>query len=130
MSKTETELFVNFSNMEDEELLAFKVHIEQKYSEICENNIMEYAKLMQDENFDQYSFLGKRKINKMLDKHAKDEEGFEVLMQELLKEIKQRQLEIDDVEMNQEFDKLDSMSDEEFIKYQMEKSEKFKNKKN
>ena len=125
MSK-DNELVVNFSEMEDDELFEFKKYIEEKYDQVCADNVVEYTKLIADENFDQYSFLGKRKVNKMIDRHQNEEDGFLFLMEELLKEIKQRRLVDDDYDLI--IDTAD-LTDEEFIERQMKISDDYKNKK-
>ena len=123
---SEKTLNVDFSEMTNDELIKFKKHIEEGYERLCEQRAKELAELSKDENFDPYSFWGSRKITKITDKYSKDDDGFEFLLEELLKEFEQRQISLLDLELRENIENQELLSDEEYIASEIAKNNKFK----
>lgn len=117
------ELDINLSEMSNEQLIEFKTHLEKGYDKLCEDRAKE-LKQFDTEEFDPFSFLGKKKVDNIVKKYAELDDGYTFLMEELLRELQQRQISLLDVETNN----LEKLSDEDYIYRQIEKSEKFKQK--
>ncbi len=96
---SENELAVNLSDMTNEDLIAFKRYIEKGYEILCGKRAEELAGLSKDDNFDPYSFFGGRKIEKISKKYQEDDDGFAFLLEEVLKELEQRQISLLDLEI-------------------------------
>ena len=118
------ELAVNFSEMTEEELIEFKKFLEERYQQLCNDRAKELADLGSE--FDPYSFQGSRKINKISQKYQEMDDGFRFLMEELLKEMKQRQISLLDLEIEEEKENNERLSDEEYIIKELEKNKKFR----
>ena len=89
MARKEVTLNVNFAEMTDEELYAFR----DKLIEIREKMDDEWAKELASfagEDFDQYSFWGERKMKKLAKKHAKRTCGLVYLQEVLSNEFRRR----------------------------------------
>ena len=87
---------------------------------------MRLAELSKDNNFDPYSFFGGRKIEKISKKYQEDDDGFAFLLEEVLKELKQRQISLLDLELDDVKQQNEKLSDEEYIIRELEKNKKFK----
>lgn len=121
---SEEQLSVDFSEMTEEELIDFKKSLEERYKILCDERAKELASL--GEGFDHYTFLGSRKIEKILKKYQDDDDGFQYLMEELLKEMKQRQISLLDLEIENEKEEVEKLSDEEYIMREIEKNKKYR----
>lgn len=118
------DLIIDYSAMSKEELIEFKKVLEGKYALLCEQRAEELAAIATDD-FDPYSSSGERKINKILKKYENDDDGFHYLYEQLLKEFEQRQISIVDLEIKES----NSLSDEDYIAREVEKTKKFKSQK-
>jgi len=112
--------------MTNEDLIAFKRYIEKGYETMCGKRAEELAELSKDNDFDPYSFFGGRKIEKISKKYQEDDDGFAFLLEEVLKELKQRQISLLDLELDDVKQQNEKLSDEEYIIRELEKNKKFK----
>ena len=123
-----SELVVNFSDMSEKELIEFKTKLEKQYEKMCDERADELAEL-NILDFDPYSYGGGKQIKKIVDKYKDFDDGYSYLMEELLKEMHQRQISLLDIEIKDEKIEAESMSDEEFIFRELQKNKQFKDKK-
>jgi len=123
---SEDELMINFSDMTNDELLQFKPVLEQMYQKMCNDRAEELKILSDDENFDPYSFAGSHKIGQIIKKYEEHDDGFSYLYEELLKEIEQRQISLLDVELKENKDVDETLTDEQYIMREIKKTKDFK----
>ena len=121
------ELMIKFSEMTDEELIAFKEDLEDKYEILCDRRAKDLADLGVD--FDPYTRSGERKINKIIMKYQDDEDGWTFLMEETLREMKKRQISLIDLEIEKTKSENEKLTDEQYISQELNKNKKFRNKK-
>ena len=121
------ELMIKFSEMTDEELIAFKEDLEDKYEILCDRRAKDFADLGVD--FDPYTRSGERKINKIIMKYQDDEDGWTFLMEETLREMKKRQISSIDLEIEKTKSENEKLTDEQYISQELNKNKKFRNKK-
>lgn len=118
------ELSVNFSEMTEIELIEFKRLIEQRYEVLCGDRAKELAALGAD--FDPYTFSGSRKIKNIVKKYQDADDGFRFLLEELLREMKQRNISLLDLEIGNDKEEIDKLSDQEYIMRELEKNRKYR----
>ena len=121
------ELMVDFSDMTEEELINFKENLESRYDVMCDERAKDLVAL-QTRDFDPFSTAGEKKIKSIIKKYEEFDDGFLFLMEELIKEMKQRQINLLDLEIEKENKQFESLSSEEYIRQELEKNKIYRNK--
>lgn len=126
MAKQET-LMVNFPEMTDDELYAFRDKLSVLHARFDDEWAKELKIISSVEGFDPYSFWGERKIKKLAKKHAQKTSGLIYLEGLTAEEIRKR----DKYKEEQMYSgkgkyKGYTMSTEEFLEREQIKTESYK----
>ncbi len=119
------ELNINFLEMSDDDLYALKKKLEQAYAKLCSDRALDLRRIDGD-NFDPFTFMGKKKVEAITKRYAELDDGYMFLMEELLREFKRRQISLVDIEQSESLE----ISDEEYIAKAIEKNKEFQVRKN
>ena len=86
----ETTLMVNFPEMTDEELYAFRDKLSVLHAKFDDEWVEELKIISNQDGFDPYSYWGERKIKKLAKKHAQKTSGLLYLESLTAEELRKR----------------------------------------
>ena len=90
---------IDFSSMTISEIFNFKKKLEESYSKLCEDRAYD-LKSIDHEDFDPYSKKGEKSINAIIKKYAEYDDGYNFLMEEIIRNLELRNVSVEEFKQN------------------------------